>query len=174
MAIPVAINGFGRIGRLVFRVLAQSKTLEVVAVNDVGAPEVNAHLLKYDTTHGRYPGDVRLTGKTLVVDGRKVAMLEEKDPAKLPWKEMGVAHVVEGTGVFTSREQCSLHLAAGAKKVLLTAPAKDDLDAMIVLGVNDETLRPEHRLVSNASCPTNCLASHDIVRDGNRSELGRP
>ena len=158
MAIPVAINGFGRIGRLVFRVLAKSKTLEVVAVNDVGAAEVNAHLLKYDSTHGRYPGEVRLEGTSLVVDGRKVAMLQEKDPAKLPWKALGIGYVVEGTGVFTSREQCSLHLADGAKKVLLTAPAKDDLDAMIVLGVNDETLRPEHRLVSNASCTTNCLA----------------
>ena len=158
MAIPVAINGFGRIGRLVFRVLAKSKTLEVVAVNDIGAPEVNAHLLKYDSTHGRYPGEVQVQGTSLVVDGRKVAMLQEKDPAKLPWKAMGVGYVVEGTGVFTSREQCSLHVQAGAKKVLLTAPAKDDLDAMIVLGVNDETLRPEHRLVSNASCTTNCLA----------------
>jgi len=154
----VAINGFGRIGRLVFRGLAKHATLKVVAINDIGAAEVNAHLLKYDSTHGRYPGEVRLEGKTLVADGRRVEMLSEKDPAKLPWKAMGVDLVVEGTGVFTSKEQCALHLAAGAKKVLLTAPAKDELDAMIVLGVNDETLKPEHRLVSNASCTTNCLA----------------
>ena len=154
----VAINGFGRIGRLVFRVLAKHETLKVVAINDIGAADVNAHLLKYDSTHGRYPGEVRLEGKTLRADGMKVEMLSEKDPSKLPWKAMGVDYVIEGTGVFTSREQCTTHLTAGAKKVLLTAPAKDDLDAMIVLGVNDETLKAEHRLVSNASCTTNCLA----------------
>ena len=154
----VAINGFGRIGRLVFRVLAKHKTLKVIAINDIGAADVNAHLLKYDSTHGRYPGEVRLEGKTLRADGMKVEMLSEKDPSKLPWKAMGVDYVIEGTGVFTSREQCTTHLTAGAKKVLLTAPAKDDLDAMIVLGVNDETLKAEHRLVSNASCTTNCLA----------------
>ena len=158
MAVKVAINGFGRIGRLVFRILSKSATLEVVAINDIGAPEVNAHLLRYDSTHGRFHGEVRLDGKTLVVDGRRIAMLQEKDPAKLPWTALGVEHVIEGTGVFTSREQCSLHLAAGAKKVLLTAPPKDELDAMIVLGVNGDALRPEHRLVSNASCTTNCLA----------------
>jgi glyceraldehyde 3-phosphate dehydrogenase len=154
----VAINGFGRIGRLVFRILAKHKTLNVVAVNDIAAADVNTHLLKYDSTHGRYAGDVRLEGKTLVADGRRVEMLSEKDPSKLPWKAMGVDLVVEGTGVFTSREQCTMHLTAGAKKVLLTAPSKDDLDAMIVLGVNEEALKPEHRLVSNASCTTNCLA----------------
>jgi len=154
----VAINGFGRIGRLVFRILAKHETLNVVAVNDIAAADVNTHLLKYDSTHGRYAGDVRLDGKTLVADGRRVEMLSEKDPSKLPWKAMGVDLVVEGTGVFTSREQCTMHLTAGAKKVLLTAPSKDDLDAMIVLGVNEEALKPEHRLVSNASCTTNCLA----------------
>jgi glyceraldehyde 3-phosphate dehydrogenase len=154
----VAINGFGRIGRLVFRILAERGGHDVVAVNDVGAPDVNAHLLKYDSTHGRYPGSVSLDGTSLVVDGRKFAMLQEKDPSKLPWKAMGVDVVVEGTGVFTSKEQCGLHLQAGAKKVLLTAPSKDEVDAMIVLGVNDATLRPEHRIVSNASCTTNCLA----------------
>ena len=158
MTTPVAINGFGRIGRLVFRILSKHPSLEVVAINDIGAPEVNAHLLKYDSTHGRFQGEVRLDGKTMIANGRKIAMLQEKDPAKLPWASLGVAVVVEGTGVFTSREQCSLHLAAGAKKVLLTAPPKDDLDAMIVLGVNDATLSAEHRLVSNASCTTNCLA----------------
>jgi glyceraldehyde 3-phosphate dehydrogenase len=142
----------------VFRRLAKHPSLEVVAVNDVGAPETSVHLLKYDSTHGRYPGEARLEGKTLVADGRRVEMLQEKDPAKLPWKALGVSLVVEGTGVFTSREQCSLHLAAGAQKVLLTAPPKDELDALVVLGVNDATLEPEHKLVSNASCTTNCLA----------------
>ncbi len=154
----VAINGFGRIGRLVFRVLMKHKSFKVVAINDIGAPEVNEHLLKYDSTHGRYPGSVKLDGKTLVVDGAKIEMLQEKDPSKLPWKAMGVDYVVEATGVFTTREQCTTHLTAGAKKVLLTAPSKDDFDAMIVLGVNHDALKPEHKLVSNASCTTNCLA----------------
>ncbi len=158
MAAKVGINGFGRIGRLVYRLLAKHPAFEVVAVNDIGAPEVNAHLLKYDSTHGPYAGEVRLDGKTLVVDGRRIAMLQEKDPARLPWKSIGVEYVVEGTGVFTSREQCSLHLAAGARKVLLTAPSKDEVDAMIVMGVNHEALKAEHRIVSNASCTTNCLA----------------
>ena len=154
----VAINGFGRIGRLVFRILAKHPQLSVVAVNDIGAPEASAHLLRYDSTHGRYDGSVTLEGKDLVVDGRRTALLQEKDPAKLPWKALGVDLVVEGTGKFTSREQCALHLAAGANKVLLTAPPKDDVDAMIVMGVNDAALKPEHRIVSNASCTTNCLA----------------
>ncbi len=156
--VNVAINGFGRIGRLVFRILAKHPTLRVVAINDVDEPVTLAHLLKYDSTHGRYAGEVRLEGRTLVADGRRVEMLMEKDPAKLPWKAMGVAVVVEATGKFTTRAQCQLHLDAGAKKVLLTAPAKDDLDALIVLGVNHEALKAEHRLVSNASCTTNCLA----------------
>jgi glyceraldehyde 3-phosphate dehydrogenase len=154
----VAINGFGRIGRLVFRLLAKHKALRVVAVNDVGAPEVNGHLLKYDSTHGRFPGEVSVAGTTLVVDGERIPMLQEKDPSKLPWKSLGVDLVVEGTGVFTSKEQCTMHLNAGAKKVLLTAPAKDEVDVMIVRGVNDDALKPEHRIVSNASCTTNCLA----------------
>jgi glyceraldehyde 3-phosphate dehydrogenase len=154
----VGINGFGRIGRLVFRILAKDPAFRVVAVNDIGAPEVNAHLLKYDSTHGRYAGEVRLDGRALVVDGRKVDVLQEKDPTRLPWKSLGVDYVVEGTGKFTSREQCGLHLQAGAKKVLLTAPSKDEVDAMIVMGVNHDTLSPAHRIVSNASCTTNCLA----------------
>jgi glyceraldehyde 3-phosphate dehydrogenase len=158
MAATVAINGFGRIGRIVFRLLHAHGGFRVAAVNDIGAPETNVHLLKYDSTHGRFRGDVALDGKTLVVDGKRTEMLVEKDPSKLPWKAMGIDVVVEGTGVFTSREQCTLHLTAGAKKVLLTAPPKDELDAMIVMGVNDQALKPEHKLVSNASCTTNCLA----------------
>ncbi len=158
MPTKVAINGFGRIGRLVFRILAKRPAFEVVAVNDLAPPATNAHLLKYDTTHGRFDVPVALDGTSLVVNGKRVALLAEKDPAKLPWKAMGVEYVLEATGVFTKREDCAKHLAAGAKKVLLTAPPKDDLDALIVLGVNDDALKPEHRLVSNASCTTNCLA----------------
>jgi glyceraldehyde 3-phosphate dehydrogenase len=158
MATTVGINGFGRIGRLVFRLLVKHPAFKVVAVNDVGAADVNAHLLKYDSTHGPFDGEVRLDGKEMIVNGQRIAVLSEKDPAKLPWKALGVDLVVEGTGVFTSKEQCGLHLAAGAKKVLLTAPSKDEVDAMIVLGVNDATLKAEHRIVSNASCTTNCLA----------------
>jgi glyceraldehyde 3-phosphate dehydrogenase len=158
MAAKIAINGFGRIGRLVFRILAKRPEFEVVAINDLAAPEANVHLLRYDSTHGRFQGTARLDGKTLHVDGRSIAMLGEKDPTKLPWKAMGVACVVEGTGAFTSREGCQKHIEAGAQKVLLTAPSKDDLDAMVVLGVNDGDLQPSHRLVSNASCTTNCLA----------------
>jgi glyceraldehyde 3-phosphate dehydrogenase len=158
MAVNVGINGFGRIGRLVFRILAKNPKFRVVGLNDIGAPEVNAHLLKYDSTHGRFDGEVRLEGRTLVVDGNRIEVLQEKDPAKLPWKALGADLVVEGTGKFTTKEQCGLHLQAGAKKVLLTAPSKDDVDAMIVMGVNHDTLKAEHRIVSNASCTTNCLA----------------
>jgi glyceraldehyde 3-phosphate dehydrogenase len=129
MAVSVAINGFGRIGRLVFRLLHAHPGFRVVAVNDIGAPDTNVHLLRYDSTHGRFGGKAALDGKTLVVDGKRTEMLVEKDPAKLPWKSLGVDVVVE-----------------------------DELDAMIVMGVNEGTLRPEHRLVSNASCTTNCLA----------------
>jgi glyceraldehyde 3-phosphate dehydrogenase len=157
MTAPIAINGFGRIGRLVLRALAKRGT-HVVAVNDVTSAETNAHLLKYDSTHGKYAGTVRLDGKKLVVDGHPVEVFAEKDPAKLPWKSLGEPIVLESTGVFTTRAQCEAHLTAGARRVVLSAPPKDELDAMIVLGVNDDVLRPSHRLVSNASCTTNCLA----------------
>jgi glyceraldehyde 3-phosphate dehydrogenase len=158
MTVPVAINGFGRIGRLVLRALSRRGSLRVVAVNDLTSPETLFHLLKYDSTHGRYPGTLRFDGKRLVVDGHPIEVLGEKDPTKLPWKALGGPVVLESTGVFTSRAQCEVHLTAGARKVLLSAPPKDDVDAMIVLGVNEGTLRPEHRIVSNASCTTNCLA----------------
>ncbi len=158
MGIKVAINGFGRIGRMVFRILsAQQDRFDVVAINDLGKPEALAHLLKYDSTHGRFKGSVALEGTTLVVDGRKIPLLSEKDPALLPWKNMGGPLVVESTGVFRARAQLEKHLQAGAAKVLLTVPPKDDIDALVVLGVNDHTLKPAHRLVSNASCTTNCL-----------------
>jgi glyceraldehyde 3-phosphate dehydrogenase len=158
MTTPIAINGFGRIGRLVLRVLARRGSLQVVAVNDLTSPETLAHLLKYDSTHGKWPGSVRLDGTRLVVDGQPIEVFAEKDPTKLPWKALGNPIVLEATGVFTRRAQCEQHLTAGARKVLLSAPPKDDVDAMIVLGVNEGALRPEHRIVSNASCTTNCLA----------------
>ncbi len=159
MSIRVAINGFGRIGRQVFRILhARRDEFEVVAVNDLGQPAALAHLLKYDSTHGRFDGDVALVDGKIVVDGWKVPVLSERDPANLPWGEMGNPLIVESTGVFRQRAQLEKHLAAGGSKVLLTVPPKDEIDALIVLGVNDEQLKPEHKLVSNASCTTNCLA----------------
>lgn len=166
MAIQVAINGFGRIGRMVFRLLcAQAERFEVVAINDLGRPEALAHLLKYDSTHGPFRGAVRLEGSTLVVDGRAIPLLGEKDPGQLPWARLGGPLVVESTGVFRTRAQLERHLAAGARKVLLTVPPKDEVDALIVLGVNDDRLAPDHRLVSNASCTTNCLAPMAKVLD---------
>lgn len=159
MAIRVAINGFGRIGRVMFRLMhAHKGRFEVVAINDLGAPEALLHLLRYDTTHGRFAADTRLEPGHLVVDGVRIPLLQEKDPARLPWAAHGNPLVVESTGKFTTREQVQLHLAAGARKVLLTVPPKDALDALLVLGVNDDALKPEHRMVSNASCTTNCLA----------------
>jgi glyceraldehyde 3-phosphate dehydrogenase len=158
MSIRVGINGFGRIGRLVFRVLHARPDVEVVAVNDLSDPKSLALLLKYDSIHGRFPGTVEVDGGTLVVDGKTVRVLAAKDPAELPWKALDVPCVIEATGVFTKRAELEKHLAAGARRVVLTVPPKDEIDAMVVLGVNDGILRPEHRLVSNASCTTNCLA----------------
>ena len=158
MATRVAINGFGRIGRLVFRVMHARGDFEVVAVNDLCDARSMAHLLKYDSTHGRFPGQVECRDDGLIIDGKEVKVLSEKDPSKLPWKEMAVDFVVESTGVFRLRAQCMMHVEAGAKKVLLSVPAKDDVDATIVLGVNDQELKAEHVVISNASCTTNCLA----------------
>jgi glyceraldehyde 3-phosphate dehydrogenase len=159
MAIRVAINGFGRIGRIVFRILsAQRDRFQVVAINDLGDAATMGHLLTYDSTHGRFPGRVEVDGRTLVVDGRRIPVLQEKEPARLPWKDLGGPIVLESTGAFTRRAQLEEHLKGGASKVLLTVPPKDELDALIVLGVNDDALQPSHRLVSNASCTTNCLA----------------
>jgi len=158
MPIRVAINGFGRIGRLVFRNLLKRPTFDVVAINDVADTKTNAHLLKYDTVFGPFEGTVAAKEDALVVNGRDVKVVAEKDPAKLPWKGLEVDWVVESTGVFTSREECAKHLAAGAKRVLLSAPAKDNVDLTIVLGVNHDKLKPEHAVISNASCTTNCLA----------------
>jgi len=156
----VAINGFGRIGRAVFRIVAarEETPIEIVAVNDLTDDATLAHLLKYDTNMGRFPGEITLDGGYMYAGGQKVKMLEERDPAQLPWKELGVDIVVESTGVFRTRDKLDLHLEAGASRILLTAPAKDPVDATIVLGVNDGDLDPSDTLVSNASCTTNCLA----------------
>ncbi len=156
--ITVAINGFGRIGRLAFKAMLNQNDINVVAINDLTDAQTLAHLLKYDSVHGRFPVPVSAEDGVLIAGDRRVKILTERDPSKLPWGELGVDVVLESTGIFRSREQMSLHLQAGAKKVLLSAPAKDQLDNTVVMGVNDNTLQPDHILVSNASCTTNCLA----------------
>ncbi len=158
MAIKVAINGFGRIGRLVFKAAQHDKEIDFVAINDLTNANTLAHLLKYDSVHGRYPEQVKVDGDYLLAGERKVRVIAEKDPAKLPWNEMGIDIVVESTGVFRKREQLENHLNRGAKKVVLTVPAKDEIDNTIVLGVNDGDLKAADKIVSNASCTTNCLA----------------
>jgi glyceraldehyde 3-phosphate dehydrogenase len=157
-ATRVGINGFGRIGRSVFRILAERSDLEVVCINDLYENEHLAYLLSYDSVMGRFGRPVESDAEYLYVDGRKIHMTAEKDPAKIPWRDLGVELVVEATGVFRSREKLERHLAAGAARVVLTVPPKDEIDAMVVMGVNDAGLGPQHRLVSNASCTTNCLA----------------
>ncbi len=154
----VAINGFGRIGRSVYRLLNAKKGVEIVAVNDLASPEALAYLLRHDTVMGKFSEIVNVEGGVLVTDHQKTKMLAEKVPTALPWKDLGVDFVIESTGVFTKREQAAQHLAAGAKKVILTVPAKDEVDATIVIGVNEEVLKPEHLVISNASCTTNCMA----------------
>ncbi len=156
----VAINGFGRIGRLTLKASLDKENIEIVAVNDLTDSKTLAHLLKYDSVHGKFPGEVSADGNDLVVDGKKIKVYAEKDPANLPWQELGIDVVVEATGVFRDREKISKHLQAGAKKVILCVPSKsaDDVDATVVLGVNDHDLKPEQQIFSNASCTTNCLA----------------
>jgi len=159
MAIRVAINGFGRIGRLVMRAALEhaSRDLEIVGINDLGPVETNAHLLRYDSVHGRFAGEVT-TGENWMDAGRgKIRVTAERDPAKLPWKELGVDVALECTGIFTKREQAAKHLEAGAKRVIVSAPA-DGADFTVVLGVNHDELSPSHRVISNGSCTTNCLA----------------
>jgi glyceraldehyde 3-phosphate dehydrogenase len=158
MAVNIGINGFGRIGRLVFRNLMRQSDFNVVGINDITDAKTLAYLLKYDSVHGIYPGRVSAEGDCIVVDGKKFRIMAEKDPSKLPWKDLGVSLVIEGTGIFTSREKLMSHITAGAKKVLLTAPAKDEIDATVVIGVNDSVLTGKEQFVSNASCTTNCLA----------------
>ncbi len=156
--IRVGINGFGRIGRSVFRILSDRQDIAVVAINDLYENDQLAYLLKYDTVMRVFEKEVSADADSITVDGRRTRMTEERDPGKLPWGELEVDVVVEATGVLVSREKLEPHLAAGAKRVILTVPPKGEIDAMIVMGVNDETLKAEHRLVSNASCTTNCLA----------------
>ncbi len=162
-AIKVGINGFGRIGRTVMRIMAQrSDEFEVVGINDLAAPAANAHLFKYDSIMGPFKGTVELKDDSLVVDGKAIKVLQERNPADLPWASLGAEVVIESTGVFRERESAKGgygdHIKAGAKKVILTVPSKDAIDATIVLGVNDELLTKDHVCVSNASCTTNCLA----------------
>jgi len=154
----VAINGFGRIGRLVFRRMLQFPDLEIVAINDITDIATLVHLLKYDSIHGRFAGTAVASEGGMMVNGKEVKIFAERDPAQLPWKALGVDIVVESTGIFRDRAKAGLHLTAGARKVIISAPAKGEVDATIVLGVNDEMLKPEHTIVSNASCTTNCLA----------------
>lgn len=159
MAVNVAINGFGRIGRLVFRQLIQNPDFNIIAVNDLVPADNLGYLLKYDSTHGRFEGDVQVKGESLVVNGKEVRVFSERDPESLPWKQCGVDYVIESTGFYTSFEGATKHLAAGARYVIITAPAKGDQIPTFVMGVNQEQFDPEaHKIVSNASCTTNCLA----------------
>jgi glyceraldehyde 3-phosphate dehydrogenase len=159
MSVRVAINGFGRIGRNILRAIAESgrRDIEVVALNDLGPVETNAHLLRYDSVHGRFPGTVTVEGDSISLGNGKIKVCAERDPSKLPWKDMGVDIALECTGLFTAKDKASAHLTAGAKRVLVSAPA-DNADATIVYGVNHDTLTKEHKVVSNGSCTTNCLA----------------
>ncbi len=158
MAVKVGINGFGRIGRNVFKIIEKRDDMEVVSINDLTDAKTLAHLLKYDSVHGKFDGMVEAKENSIMVNGREVQITSVKDPAELGWGELGVSVVVEATGVFRTKAQIEKHLAAGAKKVILTVPAKDEIDNMIVLGVNSEALKDSDKIVSNASCTTNCLA----------------
>ncbi len=159
MTVKVAINGFGRIGRLLYRTaIERNANIDFVAINDLASPEILAHLLKYDSIHGRFNADVQVSGNDLNVNGRELKVLSQRDPAQLPWRDLGVYLAVESTGLFRDRENASKHLTAGAKKVLISAPAKNP-DTTIVLGVNEENYDHErHNIISNASCTTNCVA----------------
>ncbi len=158
-----AINGFGRIGRSVFRLLANDPEVEVVGINDIAKDETLAYLLKYDSVMGTFEPDVSVSGGTLKAGKQTVQITKEREPKNLPWSKLGVDIVIEATGRFRERARIAEHLEAGARKVVLTVPPKDEIDAMVVLGVNDEVLSPEHKIVSNASCTTNCLAP--LVKD---------
>jgi glyceraldehyde 3-phosphate dehydrogenase len=167
MAVKIGINGFGRIGRNAFKVIMEKfeKDIDVVAINDLTDPKTLAHLLKYDSIFGRFNGSVEVTDGAIVVNGKEIKIIAERDPANLPWGEMGVEIVLESTGLFTKRELASKHLQAGAKKVIISAPAKEE-DITIVMGVNEEKYDPvNHNIISNASCTTNCLAPFAKVLD---------
>ena len=161
MAIKVGINGYGRIGRNVLRALYESgrtNEIQIVAVNDLGDANTNAHLTRYDTAHGKFPGSVTVDGDAMVVNGDRIRVLAERDPAKLPWGHLGVDTVLECTGLFTSKAKAGLHLAGGARRVVISAPGEKDVDATIVYGVNHGVLKSSYTVISNASCTTNCLA----------------
>lgn len=171
MAIRVAINGYGRIGRNVLRALYESSRtdeIEIVAINDLGDANTNAHLTRYDSAHGKFPGTVEVKDDAMFVNGDRIQVCSERDPSKLPWGDLGVDVVHESTGFFASKQKSEAHLQAGAKKVVISAPAGNDIDATIVYGVNHDTLSPNHTIISNASCTTNCLAPlvkplHDAI-----------
>ncbi len=161
MTIKVAINGFGRIGRNILRAHYEGKKkhdIQIVAINDLGNAETNAHLLKYDTAHGKFPGTVAVEGNNMVVNGDKIRVLAMRNPAELPWKDLGVDVVLECTGLFTTKEKAGAHIKGGAKKVIISAPGGKDVDATIVFGVNNKVLKATDTVISNASCTTNCLA----------------
>jgi glyceraldehyde 3-phosphate dehydrogenase len=166
MSIRVAINGYGRIGRNILRAFYEEKMrgggkghdLQIVAINDLGNAQTNAHLTRHDTVHGKFPGTVAVDGEAMVVNGDRIQVCAKRNPAELPWKDLKVDVVLECTGLFTSKEKASAHLAAGAKKVIISAPGGKDVDATVVCGVNDKTLKASHSVISNASCTTNCLA----------------
>lgn len=161
MAIKVAINGYGRIGRNILRALYESgrhEAIRVVAINDLGDAETNAHLTRYDTAHGRFPHEVKVEGGHLVIKGDTIRVCAERDPSKLPWKEMDIDVVLECTGLFTSKAKASAHINAGAKRVIISAPGEKDVDGTFVMGVNDDQLKGSYTVISNASCTTNCLA----------------
>jgi glyceraldehyde 3-phosphate dehydrogenase len=161
MAIKVAINGYGRIGRNILRALYESgrtNEIQIVAINDLGDAATNAHLTRYDTAHGRFNAEVSVEGEYMIVNGDKIRVLAKRNPAELPWGELGVDVVLECTGLFTSKAKASAHIAGGAKKVIISAPGDKDVDATVVYGVNHSILKAEHTVISNASCTTNCLA----------------
>ncbi len=167
MAIKVGINGFGRIGRMVFKEMQNRGGFDVVAVNDLTDTKTLAHLLKYDSSYGKYPREVKVDGENIVAGDDTLKVLSEKDPAALPWKDLGVEYVLESTGKFRKRAEIAKHLEAGAKKVLLSVPAKDKVDATLVMGVNDEAFSADQQIISNASCTTNCLAPMGKVLNDN-------
>src|ERR1700748_1021687 len=161
MAIKVGINGYGRIGRNILRALYEAKRtseIQIVAINDLGDAKTNAHLTRYDTVHGKFPGEVAVDGDSMVVNGDRIRVLAERDPSKLPWGDLGVEYVLESTGLFTSKAKAGAHLKGGAKKVVISAPGGEDVDATIVYGVNHNVLKSGMTVISNASCTTNCLA----------------
>jgi glyceraldehyde 3-phosphate dehydrogenase len=171
MTVRVAINGYGRIGRNILRAHYESNKshdLAIVAINDLGPPETNAHLTRYDTAHGKFPGKVEVEGDHMIVNGDRIRVVAQRDPAQLPWKDLGVDVVLECTGFFTTKEKASAHLKGGAKKVIISAPGGKDVDATVVFGVNHQTLKASQTVISNASCTTNCLAPlvkplHDAI-----------